>query len=88
MPIVTGDGKRFSSFAACDALQGLDGGAERDLGRAAGVVAAVAEDREEAVAEILQHLAALILDRRDEAVEIIVQELDGLSGLSFEDVRV
>ena len=69
-------GKAPLVVGGLDAPQGVGGGGQSSLRRAARIVAPVADDGQEAVAEIFQHLPALVLDGRHEAVEIIVQEFD------------
>ena len=75
-------GERFLTVRAerVARREGVLGGRERALGGAAEIVAGLAEDRQQAVAEILQHLAALPLDRRHEAVEEHVEQANRLLG--------
>jgi hypothetical protein len=71
---------RFANLLALhvgrrDAQLGFPGRGERRLAGRAGI-AGHGEDREQAVADELQHLAAVPFDRRHQAVEVAVQCAD------------
>src|SRR5215207_4436006 len=58
--------------------QALDGGGQGGLRGTAPIALTLAEDRQQAVSHVLQHLAAFRLDWWHQAIKVAVQELDGL----------
>ena len=58
-------------------VQGLDGSGQSRLRSTAPILLTLAEDRQQAVSHVLEHLAAFRLDRGHKAVEKAIQELDG-----------
>src|SRR4051794_11277301 len=75
-----GDGARKPARAvrSLELVQGLNVSSESRLRCTAPIRLTLAEDRQQPVSHVLQHLAAFRLDRGHEAVEVAIQELDGL----------
>src|SRR3954451_9213179 len=64
-----------TAFELC---QGLEGGGQGGLRGTAPIALTLAEDRQQAVSHVLEHFAAIRLNRWDQAVEVAIQQLNCL----------